>query len=150
MKKALIALAFACSLPAAHAETPKEQLTASNRQVVEKFADLFYRQRKIREAFETYVNADKYIQHNPGLPDGREAAIVALEPMFQAASFQASIERTIVEGDLAIVHLRVQSSPSQRAAAVADIFRLENGKIVEHWDVLQSMPEKSANPHPMF
>lgn len=127
-----------------------ESTTTANRRIVEQFVDLFYRQHKVREAFETHVSADHYIQHNPGIADGREAAIVVLEPMFQAPGFSAIVQRIIVEGDLAVVHLEVKPVPDHRGAAVADFFRLENGKIVEHWDVLQLVPEQPVSLHPMF
>ena len=49
-----------------------------------------------------------------------------------------------------MIHLHGQPDPASRGGAVADIYRLKDGKIVEHWDVLQPVPETSANPHPMF
>ena len=134
--------------PAATQAAPAANLT--NRQIVERFIDLFYRQGRVREAFETYVHED-YIQHNPLAPDGRAAAIAALEPYF-ASQPQAvrEIHRIIVDGDLAAVHVRARQNPEDRGFAIVDILRLENGKIVEHWDVIQAVPEQSANPHPMF
>ena len=134
--------------PAAAPAASTANLT--NRQIVERFIDLFYRQGRVREAFETYVHED-YIQHNPLAPDGRAAAIAALEPYF-ASQPQAvrEIHRIIVDGDLAAVHVRARQNPEDRGFAIVDILRLENGKIVEHWDVIQAVPEQSANPHPMF
>jgi predicted SnoaL-like aldol condensation-catalyzing enzyme len=124
-------------------------LTRSNRAIVEKFVDLFYRQKNVREAFERYVVED-YIQHNPAIADGRAAAIKALEPMFSRAQAQFDIKRILVDGNLAAVHLHGRPSSSDAGGAVVDLFRLENGKIVEHWDVLQAMPATAANAHPMF
>ncbi len=128
----------------------RHMLTEQNRKVVEAFVDLFYRQHKVREAFETHV-VEAYIQHNPLAPDGRAPAIAALEPYFASQpNLKHDVKRIIVDGDLAVVHLHATNGPGDRGAAIVDILRLENGKIVEHWDVFQPVPEKSANPHPMF
>jgi predicted SnoaL-like aldol condensation-catalyzing enzyme len=124
-------------------------LTEANRKIVSRFVDLFYRQKQVRAAFEAYV-AEDYIQHNPDIADGREAAVLVLEPMFSKPTFMAEVKRIIVDGDIAVVHLYARSTPEERGGSVMDMFRLKNGKIVEHWDVLQAIPEKSANPHPMF
>jgi predicted SnoaL-like aldol condensation-catalyzing enzyme len=122
----------------------------SNRQVVTRFIDLFYRQGRVREAFMTYV-APGYIQHNPVARDGRDAAIAALEPYFASQpNAIREVQRIIVDGNLAAVHVRLRQNPQDRGFAVVDILRLENGMIVEHWDVIQAVPEHSANPHPMF
>jgi len=122
----------------------------SNREIVTRFIDLFYRQGRVREAFETYV-AEDYIQHNPLAPDGRAAAIAALEPYFASQpNAVREVHRIIVDGDFAAVHVRVRQNPEDRGAAIVDLLRLENGRIVEHWDVFQPVPERSANAHPMF
>lgn len=120
-----------------------------NRQIVEHFARLFYTERDVKQAFETYVASD-YIQHNPGLPDGREAAIAALQPMFADRNRSFEVRKILVDGDLAAIHIFAKPDPAARGAAVADFYRLKDGKIVEHWDVIQPIPEKSANAHPMF
>jgi len=121
-----------------------------NRAIVTHFADLFYRQKKVEKAFLTYV-APNYIQHNPGIADGREAAMAALEPLFARADHSFAVERILVDGEFAAIHVRVTSpTPPGLGAAVVDLYRLADGKIVEHWDVIQLVPEKSANPHPML
>ena len=147
-------LLLACGASAGTAQPAAAQAAQpanlTNRQIVERFIDLFYRQGRVREAFETYVHED-YIQHNPLAPDGRAAAIAALEPYFESQPQAVrEIHRIIVEGDLAAVHVRARQNPEDRGFAIVDILRLENGKIVEHWDVIQAVPEQSANPHPMF
>jgi predicted SnoaL-like aldol condensation-catalyzing enzyme len=124
-------------------------LTAANRAIVLEFVDLFYRQRRVREAFERHV-AEDYTQHNPNIPDGREAAITMLAPKFANPQAIFDVKRVLVDGDLACVHLHGAPAPGTLGAAVADLFRLAGGKIVEHWDVLQPVPEKATNPHPMF
>ncbi|RFA08158.1 hypothetical protein B7R54_02190 [Subtercola boreus] len=120
-----------------------------NRSAFETFCDLFYTQKRVRAAFDFLVSPD-YIQHNPGLPDGPEPAIVGLTPKFDGSpDSRFDIQRIIVDGDLAMVHVRA-SGPDRADTAVADIYRFENGRIVEHWDVLQAVPESPVSAHPMF
>jgi predicted SnoaL-like aldol condensation-catalyzing enzyme len=123
--------------------------TERNRVIVTDFARLFYTERNVRAAFDKYVVAD-YIQHNPGIGDGRAAAVGMLEPMFSRPGATFEIKRIMVDGDFAVIHLKGRGDPATRGAAVADIYRLKDGKIVEHWDVLQPIPETASNPHPMF
>jgi predicted SnoaL-like aldol condensation-catalyzing enzyme len=125
------------------------ELTERNRAVVEDFVELFYRRRRVHEAFERHVAAD-YVQHNPNIPDGRDAAVAALEPKFSAASFSTEVKLVLVDGEYAAVHVHARTGPQERGGAVADLYRLAGGRIVEHWDVLQPVPEASANEHPMF
>ena len=125
------------------------KVTESNRAVILEFADSLYRRHDVRRAFENYVVPD-YVQHNPGIIDGREAAVAFLEPMFSRSDATFEIKRIIVDGDLAVIHLFGRGDSNTRGAAVCDIYRLENGKIVEHWDVIQPVPESARNPHPLF
>ena len=124
-------------------------LTECNRLIVQRFVELFYAQKNIRLAFENCV-AEDYVQHNPGILDGREAAIVALEPMFSRPDSRFDVKHILVDGDFAAVHLHGKSAGGEAGGAVVDLFRLENGLIVEHWDVLQPIPANPINPHPMF
>lgn len=146
MKRFLAAAAlFGLVVSNAQART----LTERNRAIVRDFARTFYAERDVERAFLKHVAPD-YIQHNPGIPDGRQAAIDALKPMFSRAGARFDVKRIIVDGDMAVIHLFGRGDPATSGAAVADIYRLKGGKIVEHWDILQPMPVKSANPHPMF
>ena len=152
VSRLLLALAVALSLDSCAVHPPRdaaETLTETNRRVVNDFVDLMYRQKKVREAFMKHVTPD-YLQHNPNIPDGRDAAIAALEPKFSHPTATFDVKRVLVDADLAAVHLHGRPSLESRGGAVVDIFRLENGKIVEHWDVLQPIPEMSINPHAMF
>lgn len=88
-------------------------LTEINRAIVADFAKIFYEEKDVREAFMKYVTED-YIQHNPGLPDGREAAIEMLEPKFSSPLSTFSIKRILVDGDLAAIHLYEYKSPVQQ------------------------------------
>jgi predicted SnoaL-like aldol condensation-catalyzing enzyme len=115
-----------------------------NRAVVRDFVERFYARRDVVGAFAAYV-APGYIQHNPGLPDGPTAAVAALAPMFAAPGSRFDVKHVLVDGDLALVHLLGEGKPGGGAAAVADIYRLDGGKIVEHWDVLQPV-EPGGDP----
>ncbi len=137
-----LALTLTSCGPSAH-----EQLTENNRKIVADFARIFYTERDVDRAFRNYVSADHYVQHNPTIADGREAAIAVLKPLFSAPGARFDVRHIVVDGAIAVIHLRGRPSPESRGGAVADVFRLENGKIVEHWDVLQPIPEKSANPN---
>jgi predicted SnoaL-like aldol condensation-catalyzing enzyme len=142
---------MALSLAACSAGTadPADDTEATNRAVVTEFARLFYTDRDVRRAFETYVVED-YIQHNPRIADGREAALTVLEPMFSEPGREFRIEQILVDGDMAVIHVHAIPEPGARGASVFDMYRLEDGMIVEHWDAIQPVPETSANDHPMF
>jgi predicted SnoaL-like aldol condensation-catalyzing enzyme len=120
-----------------------------NRAAFEEFCRLFYTEKRVADAFALLVS-DDYRQHNPNVPNGPAAAIEMLTPKFDGSpDARYEIQRTIVDGDLAMVHVRA-SRPGAPDAAVADIYRFENGVIVEHWDVLQPVPATSVHDHPMF
>lgn len=145
MKKLLCLAALTLASPALAGGSETER----NRKVIEDFARTFYEKRDVETAFKAHVVPD-YVQHNPGIADGRQAAIDALKPMFSRPGAQFDVKRIVVDGQYAVIHLFGRGDPATRGAAVADIYRLKDGKIVEHWDILQPLPEKSANPHPMF
>jgi len=143
----LLAATLALTVPLAHAD---EKCKLKPKEVVTKFMDEFYVQKRVRDAFETWV-VPGYIQHNPMAQTGRDAAIAFLEPFFQShpdASY--SIKRVIADGDLVAVHSHAVFTPGDRGLAIVDILRVENCKVVEHWDVAQPVPEKSANTNGMF
>ncbi len=103
-----------------------------------------------RQAVERYVGAE-YIQHNPLVGNGKEPFIAYFERMAKEYP-EKSIEfvRSIAEGDLVALHTH-QIWPSGIEYVTMDFFRFdENGKIVEHWDVLQEIPEKSENGNTMY
>lgn len=123
--------------------------TEANRRVIGQFVHVFYEERDVRRAFEQFVVPD-YVQHNPNIADGREAAIAALTPLFSRRDVELQVRNVIVDGDYAVVLIFAREPSSPRGSAVADIFRLSSGKIVEHWDILQAVPEHPLNPHPLF
>jgi predicted SnoaL-like aldol condensation-catalyzing enzyme len=122
----------------------------SARQVVTRFMTQFYIEKQVRKAFETWVDPG-YIQHNPMAATGRDAAIGFLEPFFaNTPGVSYSIKRIIADGNLVAVHAHGKFSADDRGVAVIDILRVEGCKVVEHWDVVQPVPENSANTNGMF
>jgi predicted SnoaL-like aldol condensation-catalyzing enzyme len=121
-----------------------------NKQTALAFVNAAFNEKKPAEAVENY-GGSHYIQHNPQAPDGFEAFIQFVEGFVnQFPQLSYEIKRIVAEGDLVALHSLLKTSPEDRGTAVADFFRLEAGKVVEHWDVLQPIPESAANEHPMF
>jgi predicted SnoaL-like aldol condensation-catalyzing enzyme len=99
-------------------------------------------------AIDRYLK-DDYIQHNPAAADGAQSLKKVLTEWFKGASKEKiDIQHLGADGDFVYIHLK--SKRGTKVVSVIDIFRIDNGKIAEHWDVIQEVPEKSANPHPMF
>lgn len=137
-------LAASCVAPA-QAAAPQ-----SNKEIVVAFFRMMFQDRDIDEAVRLYVGKN-YIQHNPYMRDGVEPMVDFFPHYFeQHPQASVDIKRVIAEGNLVMIHNLWRESPEDRGQAVVDIFRVENGKIVEHWDVSQEIPENPANKNGMF
>lgn len=98
------------------------------------------------EAITAYINPDKYIQHNQSLLDGRDAMLGALNHLKEIGT-KVSVKRALVDGNYVALHSEYDFFG---AKIVFDIFRFENGLIVEHWDNLQEKVEKTPSNHTMI
>jgi len=126
-----------------HARSPKEIVLEFYRLALEKFEP--------KVAFETFATPD-FVEHSADIAEGtRQAAIGFLTGLIQR--FPAPkwrIVRSAAEGDLVFLHVHVTPAPGESGVAIVEIFRVQNGKIVEHWDVIQPVPEKPVNANSMF
>ena len=122
----------------------------ANKRIVREWHDIAINQRKPEEAVAKYLGSH-YRQHNPGAADGAEPFIGFVKRFAQTyPDFRMESKRIIAEGNYVVLHSHLIRKPGDRGMAVVDIFRLENGKIVEHWDVVQEVPETSVNNNTMF
>jgi predicted SnoaL-like aldol condensation-catalyzing enzyme len=143
----LAAAAVVFAAVAVHAaDTPQQE---ANKKIVVEFYELAINQKNF-EAAARYLGP-RYTQHNPVAadgPDGLKAFIQFLREKFPGS--RSEIKRVFADGDFVILHVHAVREPGTRGSAIVDIFKLENGKIVEHWDVRQDVPEKAANSNGMF
>lgn len=134
-----------------------ESVEDRNRAVVLRYMEEVVNQRNL-DVLDEVMAAD-WIAHNPGEPNGREGLKAFFGGMFeQFPEIHADVKRVVAEGDLVVVHSHYTAAEADRgndwapgSGAVADFFRLEDGMIVEHWDVNQRpIPESSVNGNSMF
>jgi len=149
MKSSLLALGAclaAVSLAAQARETPQER---ANIRTVEALYQAALNDKDFAKA-RSYLG-DRYIQHNPTARDGIDGLKAFID--FLRTKFPAShseIKQAFADGNYVILHVHSVRLPGTLGRAIVDIFRLENGKVVEHWDVVQDIPQHPANSNTMF
>ena len=149
--RTIVVIAFLTVAGVGPAQAAERDFAAeeANRKLVVDFYDRFFNKHETVEAAE--VVAEDYKQHNPNVPDGK-APFVGFFTKFlkDNPERKSRIVRSATDGDLVYLHVHSIESPKDRGVAVVDIFRVKDGKIVEHWDVIQKVPEQSANDNTMF
>lgn len=117
--------------------------------------------RAVLEYFELAVNrhdiaaarryqGDRYIQHDPNVRDGADGlAELSADFVRRYPDMRLDIVRAFVEGDLVVLHVRWVDSPSPHGDVSVDFFRLEEGRVVEHWGVVQPIPAAATAGHPV-
>ena len=144
----LVVLAALALTPRLGAAADLAQQEANKKAVVE-FYDKAINQKDF-EAASKYLGP-RYTQHNPNAADGPEGLKAFLQFLREKfPSSRSEIKRVFADGDYVILHVHAVREPGTRGSAIVDIFKLENGKVVEHWDVVQPVPEKAANANGMF
>ena len=141
----MLAAALALAAPAVQAG-PQEE---ANKKVVLDFYEKAINQKNFEAAAVHF--GPRYTQHNPNAADGPEglkAFLGFLREKFPAS--RSEVKRVFAEGDYVILHVHAVREPGTRGAAIVDIFKLEGGKIVEHWDVVQPVPDQALNANGMF
>jgi len=120
----------------------------SNKDVVVTFWNQVFRDKDPQGAADTYLG-EKYVQHNPQAVDGAEGLLEFFGVLAQREpGFEAELVRVVAEADLVATHSRFVYSTATVSAM--DFWRLENGRIVEHWDAIQPVPAQSRNANGMF
>jgi predicted SnoaL-like aldol condensation-catalyzing enzyme len=123
------------------------RIEKANKKLVADFYQQLFGDKDV-SAIDKYIGS-VYVQHNPALPDGPQALKEGATQWFKGAPKEKiDIQHLAADGNLVFIHLR--SKMGDKISSVIDIFKVENGKITEHWDVIQEVPAKSANEHPMF
>jgi len=141
-------LAALLNLPVIAAAADSGQIER-NKQVAVAFYDAAINNKDFEAARK--LLGGQYKQHNPTAADGAEGLKGFIE--FLKTRFpnqKGEIKRVIAEGDLVVLHVHSTRGDNTPGRAIVDIFRIEGGKVVEHWDVIQDVPEKAANANGMF
>ena len=140
---------IAVSVAVATMAAGADDKAAKNKAIAIEFYNRALNQLDFEKAAE--LIGDRYVQHNPHAIDGPEGLknhLAMLKKDFPKN--HGDIKRAIAEGDLVALHIHSKRTPESRGNAVVDIFRIKNGKVVEHWDVVQAVPEKALNDNTMF
>lgn len=155
---AAVAPALADDVPKSAKEPPAkasarakgaQALLEANRKSVQAFYEAALNQKDF-EAASRYLGP-QYKQHNPRAADGMEGFRAFIKSLRDnTPQSHSEILRAFADGDYVILHVHKVPRPGERGVAIVDIFRLEGGKIVEHWDVTQEVPEKTVSGNPMF
>jgi len=134
-----------------YAQPAERNLAAeeANKALVVNFYNQFFNNHETETS--SQVVADDYIQHNPDVPGGKAPFVGYFAEYFvENPDYRSKIVRSATDGDLVWLHVHSTNGEQDLGDAVVDIFRVQDGKIVEHWDVIQPVPAEAANRNSMF
>lgn len=158
MKKILLATTLVLSIPTLSTVQATEtqpvlkakSQTEQNKKIVVDFYNGVFQKHEVKAYSDRYIG-NQYIRHNPYVPNGKAPFVNYFTQYFKEnPTAKSTIKRAIADGDLVWLHVHSTQNSNDLGTAVVDIFRVENGKIVEHWDVQQEVPKQSANKNTMF
>jgi predicted SnoaL-like aldol condensation-catalyzing enzyme len=142
-------VAAAAAVTAYAATCEQEALEEKNKAVAIEFYELALNQKDFEKA--SKLIGTRYVQHNPRAVDGIEGIRNHVEMLKRDfPKNRGEIKRVIAQGDLVALHVHSKRTPDTMGNAIVDIFRIENGKVVEHWDVVQPVPKDALNTNTMF
>ncbi|WP_245300891.1 nuclear transport factor 2 family protein [Vibrio echinoideorum] len=143
MNKVMILMFLVVVSTSLYADQSHEELNKSI--VVSFYSDVLLNRNS--DAIDKYIG-DKYIQHNPNLPDGKKALKDFINNV--PSTTPGEIVRVLSDGNLVALHVKRFSPGGDKNRVIVDIFKVENSMIIEHWDVIQAIPEYSINGHSMY
>lgn len=128
--------------------TPQMSIAERNKLLVSGFYAKVCNARNLA-ALKEFV-AEDYIQHNPHIANGRAPLEEFLAPLLEnLPASRITVARLVADGDLVMAHVLFQKNPQDRGMAFVDIYRIADGKLVEHWDVKEDIPEETLNGNPV-
>lgn len=122
-----------------------EQLEA-NKALVRKFIQTVFNDHQVDAGLE--LMHENYIQHNQKVPPGKEPMREAFKKGIETVS--AEIKQMVAEGDRVVAQVHLKFDPESAGVVIVEIFRIEDGKLAEHWDVISPIPENPPFPKPIF
>lgn len=116
----------------------------TNRELFHEVAQALFIDQDV-DRFAEFVSDETYIQHNPAIPDGKDAALAFLRPVMEHKDPSALVRHVLVDGDIGVIHAQVRALDGLSQMNIIDMFRISDGKLVEHWDVMAPV---KAHIHP--
>jgi predicted SnoaL-like aldol condensation-catalyzing enzyme len=117
----------------------------TNRELLQEVAKALFIDQDVNR-FAEFVSDETYIQHNPAIADGKEAALAFLRPVLEHKDPSARVTHVLVDGDIGVIHAQVRGLDGRSQMNIVDMFRISDGKLVEHWDVMAPI-KTHIHPH---
>lgn len=117
----------------------------TNRELFQEIAQALFVDQDV-DRFAEFVSDETYIQHNPAIADGKDAALAFLRTVLEHKDPSARVTHVLVDGDIGVIHAQVRALDGLSQMNIIDMFRISNGKLVEHWDVMAPV-KTHIHPH---